>query len=127
MPVDAERHARLYFDPSCGPCRFFAESVAGVSRGRVTPVPYDAPASSAELGDLPDPVRYASAHVVRDGARASGAAIVRPLLGSTLGPRAALLMDRAPVLERSLEWVYRRFWEHRQRHGCAAAASPRLS
>jgi len=119
-PADAERHARLYYDPSCGPCTFLADSVRGLSDGRVESVPFNEPAAEADLGALAPTERYGSAHLVEDGRpRRSGPAIAAPLARLALGPTAGALLDRLPVLRRPLEWTYGRFWSHRQRHGCA--------
>ncbi|HTP56568.1 MAG TPA: hypothetical protein VML53_07935 [Thermoplasmata archaeon] len=120
MPIDPERHARLYYDRSCGPCTFLAEAVAGAGHGRVESIPLDDPRAAADLADLPPEARFASAHVVRRGDRRSGAAIVDPILGFTFGTRAEQVVARFPTLDRPLRWLYDRFWEHRQRHGCGA-------
>ena len=118
MPIDPERHARLYYDRSCGPCTFLAETVAGVGHGRVESIPLDDPRAAVDLVDLPPERRFASAHVVQEGNRRSGAAIVDPILGFTLGARAEQVVVRFPTLDRPFRWLNERFWEHRQRHGC---------
>ncbi|MGP8077177.1 MAG: hypothetical protein ACLQD8_08810 [Thermoplasmata archaeon] len=119
MPFDPERHARLYYDPSCGPCSLFAGTVEGVAHGRVEPVPFDALRADPDLGDLPVPVRYGAAHLVVGSERRTGPEIVGPLVGMTLGPTAGRLFERFPTLGRPLRWIYLRFWEHRSRHGCS--------
>jgi hypothetical protein len=122
MPLDPERRARLYYDRSCGPCTFLAETVEGLSHGRVDSVPLDGSGSDVDLGDLTESQRYGSAHVVVAGApRSTGSEIVVPLVGLTFGPALARLFDRHPTLDRPLRWLYRRFWEHRQRHGCVTS------
>ncbi|HTP54309.1 MAG TPA: hypothetical protein VML94_05035 [Thermoplasmata archaeon] len=124
MPVDPERRARLYYDRSCGPCTFFAEAAEGMSRGRIDPVPLDGPGAGTDLGDLPTAERFGAAHVVVAGeSRRTGPEIVRPLVGLAFGPTVAGVFERFPALDRPLRWLYRQFWEHRQRHGCATAAS----
>jgi len=120
MPFDAERHARLYYDESCGPCGLLASSVAGLSRGRVAPVPLAAPSADAELADLSSEQRFDAAHLIDAGGRTTGAEIVPALVGLTFGPAAERAVDRIPPFGRSLKWLYRRFWSYRRRHGCAA-------
>jgi hypothetical protein len=124
MPYDPELRARLYYDRSCGPCRFFAGTVEGMSRGRIAAVPLDATRADPDLGDLPDTVRYGAAHVVVGTDRRSGPEIVGPLVAITFGPTAGRLLGRVPWVDRPLRWMYLRFWEHRRRHGCATEARP---
>lgn len=122
MQLDAERHVRLFYDASCGPCRFFAQTVEGVGRGRVVTVPLGDRAADSALAGLAPEERFGAAHLVDDAGRHSGPGIVGPLLGLTLGPTAGTLAARFPGIERPLRWLYRRFWEYRRRHGCAAGA-----
>ncbi|HTW56046.1 MAG TPA: DCC1-like thiol-disulfide oxidoreductase family protein [Thermoplasmata archaeon] len=122
MPYAQERAARLYYDDTCGSCGLFARSVAGLSHHRVDLAPLASPAGEAALGDLPTDARFAAAHLVDGSGRRTGAAIVAPLVGLTLGRTAGRLVDRFPVLVGPLRWAYRRLWAHRQRHGCAAPA-----
>jgi len=121
MPRDAEPTARLFYDPSCGPCRFLAGAAQGLSRGRLESIPFNAPAAQTALADLPEEPRYSAAHVVSISGRSSGAAIVRSLIGTTFGPAAEGVIVRHPTLDRPLRWVYQRFWEQR-RDRCAVDA-----
>lgn len=118
MSIDAERRSRLYFDPSCGPCRLFATAVEGAGHGRIEAVPFDGRAAEVDLSALAPEARFGSAHWVEAGARRSGDDIVPPLVRATLGPTAAHLVDRAPVLDRSLRRLYRWFWRAREKSGC---------
>lgn len=111
--------ARLYYDPACGPCRFFARAMAGMGRGHLTSLPFDSGPADVELSDLAEEARFGSAHVVAGTVRRSGAGIVVPLVGVTFGRTAEDALERWPALGRPLEWLYGRLWEHRRRHGCA--------
>ncbi|MFY9716454.1 MAG: hypothetical protein WAK40_00750 [Thermoplasmata archaeon] len=122
MPLDPERHARLYYDRSCGPCTFLAGAVQGLSHGRVVSAPLDGERSEEDLGDLSAGERYGSAHVVVVGApRRTGAEIVGPLVGLALGPTADRLFERLPVLDRPFRGLYRLFWDDRRRSGGRAS------
>ena len=120
MSIDVDRHARLYYDPSCGSCRFLAGTVGELSRGRVETVPLTAGAAASDLGDLRDDERSRTAHVVEGTERRSGPDIVVPLVGLTFGPGVGRLFAQHPTLARPLRWGYGRLWEYRQHRGCAA-------
>ena len=120
-PHAAARPARLYYDAHCGPCSLFANAVERSSRGRVRALPYDGDDAARELGDLSAPERFAYAHLVDRRGRTSGAAILPPILGLTVGAPAERLAERAPPIGRALAWLYDRFWNHRRTRGCAAA------
>ena len=45
---------RLFYDPNCGPCRFFARVSRWASRSRLTVIPYDGDVATEALGDLDD-------------------------------------------------------------------------
>jgi len=112
--------ARLYYDPGCGPCTLFARASAWASRARLRAVPYDGDEATSELGDLDDETRFAYAHIVGGGGRASGPGIMAPLVGLTLGPTGERTVARVPPLDRGLRWFYDRLWNYRNAHGCGA-------
>jgi len=118
--------ARLFYDPGCGPCTLFARASEWASRSRLRAVPYDGREADRELGGLSEEVRFASAHLVGGGGRSSGADIMPPLVSLTVGGEAGRVVGRTPPLDRSLRWLYSRFWSYRQTHGCGArgAAPP---
>jgi hypothetical protein len=123
MPYLGDRSARLFYDDSCGPCRFFAEVTAGVSRHRVTAIPLEAPAATAALGDLPSETRYGYAHLVTEGARRTGEEITVPLVGLTVGRTGARVVRGVPFLERALRRMYLRAWQRRRARGCGTPAA----
>lgn len=122
MPYAQDRAARLYYDDTCGSCGLFARGVAGLSHHRVDLAPLAGPAGDAALGDLPTDARFAAAYLVDSAGRRTGAEIVAPLVGLTLGPTAGRLVARFPVLADPLRWTYRRLWAHRQRRGCTSSS-----
>jgi len=124
MPYLADRSARLYYDDSCGPCRFLARAAEGMSHHRVEAVPLGAPAADVELGALPVETRYGSAHLSIDGALRTGDGVPVPLLGLTLGPRWEQVARKVPIADRALRSTYVRLWKVRQRSGCGAKTAP---
>jgi len=112
--------AYLYYDPGCGPCRFFARVCQWASRSRLQALPYDGTEARLQLADLTDEVRFSYAHLVSRQGRMSGAAIMTPLVGLTLGPTTERVVAHAPPLEQGLRWIYTRFWNYRRTRGCAA-------
>lgn len=119
-PPSATISARLFYDPGCGPCALFARVSEWASHSRLRAVPYDGPEASRELDDLDSEVRFAYAHLVDSRGRRSGAAIMSPLVGWTLGAAGERIVTRVGPFDRGLRWVYERFWEYRRTHGCAA-------
>ncbi|HYA70422.1 MAG TPA: hypothetical protein VEH28_03545 [Thermoplasmata archaeon] len=112
--------ARLFYDPGCGPCTLFARLSEWASRSHVRALPYDGSQATRELGDLTEEVRFGYAHLVDARGRRTGAAIMPPLVGLTLGPTGERVVNRVPPLDRGLRWIYDRFWEYRRTRGCAA-------
>ncbi len=112
--------ARLYYDPGCGPCRFFARVAGSAGRGRLEIRPFDGGPAEEDLGGLDPTVRFAYAHLVAGGRIATGADIMLPLLGSTVGPSTERILRRIPPAERGLADLYGLFWRYRRAHGCAA-------
>jgi hypothetical protein len=121
MPYADERAVRLYYDSSCGSCRLLARAAEGVSHHRVDAVPLDAPVADRELRDLSSQDRFGSAHLVSSTTRHSGSDLASPLVSATLGPAVGRVVAGTPPLERSLRWLYNRFWNYRRTRGCAAA------
>ena len=119
--------ARLFYDPGCGPCTLFAKASEWTSRSRVRAVPYDGPEADRELGDLSDEVRFASAHLVDRTGRSSGPEILPPLVALTAGRTAGRVVGRVPTVDQGLRWLYLRFWNYRQVHGCGTAEGTRSS
>ncbi|MGB6500753.1 MAG: hypothetical protein WBG19_05070 [Thermoplasmata archaeon] len=115
MPPDPVRPVRLFYDPTCGPCRFLASAAEGLSRGRLESVAFDGPDARVALEDLSEEMRFGAAHVVTADERRSGAEIVGPLVATTFGPRLGGLYDLFPTLARPLHWIYWRLWENRRR------------
>lgn len=114
---------RLFYDPGCGPCTFFARVNEWLGRARLEALPYDGKEAASVLGDLEDEARFAYAHLVDAGGRRSGAAIMTPLVGLSLGPTAERVVVRVAPLEHGLRWIYNRFWDYRRTRGCAAPAA----
>ena len=114
--------ARLFYDPGCGPCTMFARVSEWASRSRLRALPYDGSDAARELGDLDDDFRYSYAHLVDGRGRRSGAAIMNPLVGLTIGPTGERIVTRVRRLDRGLEWLYGRFWNYRRTRGCASPA-----
>ncbi len=114
MPYDAERHARLYYDASCGSCRLVANATQALSHGRVHIAPLDSEPATADLGSVSESDRYGSAHLIVGGRRRDGEEIVLPLVRVTFGPTAARLIARCPPIGRSLAVVYATVRRHRR-------------
>lgn len=112
--------AHLFYDPGCGPCTMFARVSEWASRSRLRALPYDGREAARELGDLPDELRYAYAHLVDQRGRRSGAAIMNPLVGLTIGPTGERIVTGVGRIDRGLQWIYGRFWNYRRTRGCAA-------
>ncbi len=111
MPYAEDRVARLYYDRGCGSCTLLARVAVGASHRHLEAIPLDAPAAQRDLADLLDEVRFGSAHLVTDASRRTGSDIVNPLLGLALGEKAARLVERIPVADRALRWLYRTLLE----------------
>lgn len=116
----APARARLFYDPGCGPCSLFARASEWASRAQLRAVPYDGPEATRELGDLADEVRFSYAHWVDARGRRSGAAIINPLVGLTLGSVGERVVTRVGPVDRGLRWVYDRFWNYRRTRGCTS-------
>jgi hypothetical protein len=116
-----DRSARLYYDSSCGPCRLLARAAEGMSHHRLNAIPLESPGAAADLSDLSTEDRFGSAHLVTGSTRLTGADLATPLVRFALGARLARVVASAPPLDRSLRWVYVRFWNYRRTRGCAAA------
>ncbi len=114
MPLDAERHARLYYDRTCGSCSLFADATERIARGRIEVLPLDSGAADVELSGFAPAARYGSAHLVMDGVHREGSEIVVPLTGLALGSAVARLLERCPPIGRSLAFAYRTVQAHRQ-------------
>lgn len=119
--------ARLYYDPSCGPCTFFARVNEWASRAHVRALPYDGKEASRELAGMSDALRFSYAHLVDPWGRRSGSEIMVPLLGLTFGGAAERTASQVPAIDRALRWIYDRFWNYRRTRGCAAGSAPVLS
>jgi hypothetical protein len=115
--------AHLYYDPGCGPCRLFAQVAQWAVRSRIDALPYDGPQARRALGDMTEEFRYAFAHLVYGRERASGDAIMAPLVGLTIGPTGERVVRSVPSIDGGLRWVYRKFWDYRRTRGCAAPAA----
>jgi len=114
--------ARLYYDAGCGPCTFFARAASWASLQRLEPRPLDSPKADVDLARLTESTRFGYAHLADDTGRQSGADIMAPLIGLTLGGSGARVVRAAPPVDRSLRWLYDRFWMYRRTKGCAAEA-----
>jgi hypothetical protein len=112
--------ARLFYDPRCGPCRFFARASTWASRNRLEALPHDGVEAGRALADLVEEFRYSYAHLVDRGGRHSGDAILTPLVGLTVGATGERIVARVTPIDRGLRWVYGRFWDYRRTRGCAA-------
>lgn len=121
-PLTIAPTARLFYDPGCGPCTFFARINQWASRSQLRAIPYDGEEAGSALGDLDDETRFAYAHLVDADGRRSGAAIMVPLVGAVLGPTAERVTARVPPLGGGLRWIYGRFWNYRRTRGCASPA-----
>lgn len=115
--------ARLYYDAGCGPCSLFARISEWASRSRVAALPYDGEDAARELADVEAEARFTSAHLLDDRGRHSGAEMMAPLFGMTLGRTGERVLARVPAVDRSLRWMYLRFWNYRRTRGCAARAA----
>jgi hypothetical protein len=122
MPYASDRSARLYYDDSCGPCRFMARATEAVSRQRVTATPLAAPTADGELQHLSSEQRYRFAHLATGGALRTGEALLAPLVGLTLGSTWERVVRRVPPLDRALRWGYVHLGQYRHAHGHAASA-----
>lgn len=123
MPVASDRSVRLFYDESCGPCRFVARAAQAASRRRVVATPLDSPLANETLGALNSETRYAYAHLAREDELRTGEALVGPLVGLTLGRSWEKVVRRVPPIDRALRWIYRSLWEYRRTRGCGARAT----
>jgi len=119
--------ARLYYDPGCGPCTMFARVSEWASRSRLRAVPYDGAEAARELGDLSDETHFAYAHLVDRRGRASGAEIMAPLVGLTVGSTSERVVRDAPPFDRGLRWLYNLLWNYRRTHGCGTRDGAQVS
>ena len=120
MPYASDRSARLFYDDACGPCRFAARTAQAVSRHRIVATPLAAELADEELGPFTEEERFSSAHLAVGGRLLSGDALTVPLLGLALGPTWERVARAVPTVHRTLVRTYRRLWEYRRTHGCAA-------
>ena len=97
--------ARLFYDPGCGPCTFFARINEWASRSRLRAIPYDGEEARSALHDLDDETRFAYAHLVDDDGRRSGSAIMTPLVGLVVSPSAERVVAGAAPLRNGLRWI----------------------
>jgi predicted DCC family thiol-disulfide oxidoreductase YuxK len=114
--------ADLYYDSQCGPCTFFARVSERAAGSRLRARPLDSPEAVRELSDLDEETRWGYAHLVMGARRSSGAAIMTPLVGLTLGARAERVVVRLVPLSAGLRRTYSWFWNYRRSRGCAASA-----
>jgi hypothetical protein len=98
----------------------FARVFEWASRSRLRAVPYDGEEAARALSDLDEETRFAYAHLVDSGGRRSGAGIMTPLIGLTIGGTGERVAESVPPIDRGLRWVYDRFWNYRRTRGCAA-------
>lgn len=115
--------ARLFYDPGCGPCSFFARVSVWACRSGLRAIPYDGEEAARELADLAEATRFAYAHLVDAHGRKSGAAIMAPLVALSLGSTGERVVTRTKPLDRGLCWLYERFWNYRRTRGCAAPST----
>ena len=127
MEVRSPTPARLYYDPGCGPCRFFARVSEWASGARLRALPYDGAEANEALSNLPEEVRFSYAHLVRGAGRTTGDAIMTPLVGLTVGATGERIVARVAPLDHGLRWLYNRFWDYRRTQGCAAPSGTRTS
>ena len=118
--VAASPPACLFYDPGCGPCTLFARVSEWASRSRLRATPFDGEEATRELGDLSEEVRYSYAHLVDTSGRTSGADIMSPLVGLTIGLTGGRVARSVPSIDHGLRWLYQRFWNYRRTRGCAA-------
>jgi len=127
IPDSSAAVPRLFYDPGCGPCTLFARVSEWSSRSRLKSLPYDGPEATRELRDMRDEDRFAYAHLVDARGRRSGAEIMNPLVGLTLGPAGERVATRVPPIDRGLRWLYQLFWNYRRAHGCGTASAVPVS
>ncbi|MFI5418266.1 MAG: hypothetical protein ACHQ2Y_05145 [Candidatus Lutacidiplasmatales archaeon] len=111
--------AMLYYDDGCGPCTFFARTVTWASHRRLDSIPLASPKADIELAGMSESARFDYAHLREESGLLSGADIMAPLVGLTFGKTGARMVRAAPPVDRSLRWLYHRFWAHRMSRGCA--------
>lgn len=115
--------ARLFYDPGCGPCTFFARVSQWASGSRLRSLPFDGNEASRDLGDMDGESRFAYAHLVgQGGRRRSGADTLSPLVGLTFGPTGERIVTQVWPVDRGLRWIYTRFWNYRRTRGCASGS-----
>ena len=123
MPYALDRSARLYYDDSCGPCRFLARAAETVSRQRVVATPLEDRAADRDLRQLSAEARFGYAHLAGRGELRTGEELVVPLVGLALGPTWERVVRRVGPVDRALRWGYVRLWQYRRTKGCVAASS----
>jgi hypothetical protein len=116
----AASEAQLYFDSECGPCALFAHTEEWAGRSRVRSLPLDGAEAAGDLADMTEAERFGYAHLVGPGPRRSGAEMMAPLVGLTLGRTGERVVYDVPAIDRALRWLYVRFWSYRRTRGCAA-------
>jgi predicted DCC family thiol-disulfide oxidoreductase YuxK len=114
------RPARLFYDGGCGPCTFFARASQGLGRGRIEIVPLASTDADRDLGALAPEVREGSFHLLSEDRLVSGENALVPWLSLAVGRTMAQGVAHVPPARWIVVQVYRRLWEHRRTHGCAA-------
>lgn len=115
----------MYFDASCGPCKFFAHVTAGLARSDLGVFPLDSPEADRALQALSSEARYSYFHIVEPGKVWTGPNAMQAWVGLLAGARARRVAERAPPVRRLLRGFYGVFWEYRRSHGCAAEGNRR--
>ena len=82
--------------------------------------PLATPDMDAGLAHLPSEDRFGYAHLATPSGLRSGASLVVPLVGFTLGPTWERVVHQMPPVERALRRAYVRLWSYRRSHGCGA-------
>jgi len=113
----------MFFDASCGPCTFFAQLTAGLSRSGLELYPLDGPEADRALHAMPSEARYGSFHIVEAGRTWTGPDAMPAWVGLVGGPRARLMAETAPPVNRLIRRLYHSFWEYRRSRGCSADGS----
>jgi len=115
----------MYFDASCGPCTFFAQVTAGLSRSNLGVHPLDSPEADRALRFLSSEARYSYFHIVEPGRVWTGPDAMGAWVGLLAGARARRVAEGARPVNRFLRGFYGMFWEYRRSHGCAAEGNLR--
>ncbi|MCI4319996.1 MAG: hypothetical protein L3K23_07700 [Thermoplasmata archaeon] len=110
----------MFFDTGCGPCTFWARFTARVSRSALGVFPLSGPEADRQLSSLSTDDRYGAFHIVERGRTWTGPEAMPAWVGLVAGADARAFAEGCPPVNRALRAWYLRFWEYRQRHGCAA-------